>query len=172
MPNTCVPRARVALATSIAVLLAAGCSHSSTHAASSATQPTAAPAASPTTTAPATGLLGVYLTDFSGTEQLAGHAVQVMAGREQSATLTITSTEVRVATQNGTNYFDLGPSFSYTADHLTIAADPNCDNRTGPPSEGTYTYTLQGATLTFQAIADTCIDRAGVLTSHPWHRAG
>jgi hypothetical protein len=70
-----------------------------------------------------------------------------------------------------------GPSFPVgnpvvTEDgRITFAPDAGCPTQTGAPGDGTYTWSLDGGTLTFTEIDDTCRDRVFVLTSQPWTRA-
>jgi hypothetical protein len=54
---------------------------------------------------------------------------------------------------------------------ITFAPDSGCPTQTGAAGDGTYTWSLDGDTLSFTEVDDTCRDRVFVLTSQPWTRA-
>ena len=67
--------------------------------------------------------------------------------------------------------FPVGNPIELTAGRIVLAADPECPTQTETPGTGTYAWSLDGETLTFTDVKDTCRDRSFVLTSKPWSRA-
>jgi hypothetical protein len=68
--------------------------------------------------------------------------------------------------------FSPGTVVAVTADEITFAADPACPGQTAP-TEGRYSWAITGTTLTFTEVEpDSCLDRAGTLTTAPWTRTG
>jgi hypothetical protein len=76
---------------------------------------------------------------------------------------------VNLVTPDGTN-FSPGIVTSASDEEITFAADPNCDSQPGAPTEGRYSWSLNGDELTFTKIADSCNDRIDILTHAPWER--
>jgi hypothetical protein len=64
--------------------------------------------------------------------------------------------------------FPVGNPVAMTDDRVTFGPDAGCPTQTGTPGDGTYTWSLDGDTLTFTEVEDTCRDRVFVLTSQPW----
>lgn len=67
--------------------------------------------------------------------------------------------------------FPVGNPIELTAGRIVLAADPECPTQTETPGTGTYEWNLDGETLTFTDVKDSCRDRSFVLTSKPWTRA-
>jgi hypothetical protein len=64
--------------------------------------------------------------------------------------------------------FPVGNPVATEHDRVTFGPDAGCPTQTGTPGNGTYTWSLDGDTLTFTEVEDTCRDRVFVLTSQPW----
>ncbi len=66
--------------------------------------------------------------------------------------------------------FPIGNPIELSEGLILLAADPECPTQAGTPGAGTYEWRLDGSTLTFTDVGDTCRDRSFVLTSKPWSR--
>jgi hypothetical protein len=66
------------------------------------------------------------------------------------------------------DFFTLDP-VSIDGTHMVLPADGGCPDQ-ATVTEGSYTLALSGSTLTFTLVADSCVDRSGVLTKGPWTR--
>jgi hypothetical protein len=71
----------------------------------------------------------------------------------------------------GTGFKAVG-SFTLSGDHLTLFNDPNCEDDL--TTVGSYTWALNGTSLTLKEVNDTCFIRlrAKNLTSSEWTRVG
>lgn len=157
-----------------------GSSGSSKATASSAASTTGKPASSTQTTAAATGgtsaggaVTGAWSTSFTGNERFRalGHRLPSGTPPGGGATLTITPSQATLHLAGNGNTFPLGPTFRLAAHQMTFGADPSCPHNY--PSAGTagrYTYVVQGNTLTFRVVQDSCLDRIATLVAHPWRR--
>ena len=66
--------------------------------------------------------------------------------------------------------FPVGNPAAIESGRITFGPDADCPTQAGTPANGTYEWTLDGETLTFAEVEDTCRDRVFVLTSNPWTR--
>jgi hypothetical protein len=66
--------------------------------------------------------------------------------------------------------FPVGNPIELSAGRIVLAPDPECPTQTGTPGNGEYEWSLDGGTLTFTDVKDSCRDRSFVLTSKPWSR--
>jgi hypothetical protein len=57
-----------------------------------------------------------------------------------------------------------------TANRLSLPPDPTCTYQVGTPSQGIYTYTVTGSSLTFSLVSDSCPGRTVTFAAHPWQR--
>ncbi len=66
--------------------------------------------------------------------------------------------------------FPVGNPLELSSDRIVFAADPECPTQAGTPGAGVYEWNLDGDTLTFTDVEDTCRDRSFVLTSKTWSK--
>jgi hypothetical protein len=78
-------------------------------------------------------------------------------------------------TANGITYIHPeGHSFSpgrveaISATEIVFAPDPQCPVQEGTPTNGQYDWRVEGNSLSFAVIADSCQDRIDTLTSSEW----
>lgn len=55
-----------------------------------------------------------------------------------------------------------------TATEIVLAPDPGCPVQEGTPTSGRYHWSVEGTSLTFEVISDSCQDRIDTLTSSEW----
>jgi hypothetical protein len=82
--------------------------------------------------------------------------------------------DIRIDAQGVTFIKPNGSEFSpgavkeVTADEITFAADFGCPTQSGAAAEGRYRWRLQGTSLTFTEVSDSCGERANTLTQDQW----
>jgi hypothetical protein len=155
-----VPRRSFAFAAMASVMvIAIGCSGStpsSSGVLSSASEPaTASPASS--AGAPGTDLEGTYTATIpSGVNAAPGTWRLSMAAGGW------------MFTHPDGNTFSPGSVVEITADEVVLAADPGCPGQAGTATEGSYRWSIEGTSLTFELVSDSCRDRIDTLTSSEW----
>jgi hypothetical protein len=140
-------------------LIATGCAVKPTP---GATTPVASAGASLTPSAKLVtpgDLRGTYTADVEGTTASSG-----------VWTLTITATDVLITNPGDTTPFSVDPT-DLSESTLMVAASQDCPDQSSITG-GEYSVSLQGATLTFKAVRDSCGDRKAVLSTVPWTRKG
>ena len=55
-------------------------------------------------------------------------------------------------------------------DQIVFPIDPECPERGGRRGEGRYNYVLEGRTLTFLEIRESCPSRSRILVAKPWKK--
>ncbi len=64
--------------------------------------------------------------------------------------------------------FSPGTVNEVTAGEITFAPDFGCPTQRGEATEGRYRWRLEGTSLIFTEISDSCGERANTLTQNPW----
>ena len=145
--------ARPGAAALVALLLLAGCGSAGGVPGQQAAAATAAP--------PAVALqipdelLGTWKADVTGTSASSG-----------TWTLRITADDMELLNPIATSddeYFSINPK-TISDTGLTLWEEPDCE-------AAEYEWSIDGGSLTFEAIKDTCMDRPAVLTTTPWQRS-
>ena len=137
----------------VALLLLAGCGSAGGVPGQQAAAATAAPSAAALQIPEA--LLGTWEADVVGTSASAG-----------TWTLRITADDMELLNPIATSedeYVSINPK-TISDTGLTLWEEPDCE-------AAEYEWSIDGGSLTFEAVKDTCIDRPAVLTTTAWQRA-
>ena len=137
----------------VALLLLAGCGSAGAAQGQQAAAATAAPAAE--TVRIPDALLGTWKADVIGTSASSG-----------TWTLRITADDMELLNPIATSedeYFSINPK-TISDTGLTLWEEPDCD-------AAEYEWSIDGGSLTFEAVKDECIDRPAVLTTTAWQRS-
>ncbi len=173
-------KALIALSIMLLMSTLAACGTETTAQAVPHPTPTRAPTATPTPII--SPLLGTFTTTLTK-QDLAGHPEYM---NTQGVAMDLLGTWQLQFESNGyfvainglyyagTQYVGTG-RYTVTQNQLTITKDPKCYEfygyQYGEQAEvDTYTWTLQGDTLTLKTAQDFCAARFKVFTTHPWHR--
>lgn len=73
-----------------------------------------------------------------------------------------------VWTHPGGSTFSPGDVVEVTSNGIVFAADPQCPDQDGEPTEGSYEWSWDGEQLTFTLQSDSCPGRRDTLTTAPW----
>lgn len=144
-----------------AVLLVAGCSNA-------ASSPSRAPSAgvpSPATSRAASG----------GTSLIppGRYTAEIPEGLEAAPgiwTMEVTPEAITWTNPGGTS-FSPGELVEVTSTTIVFGPDPGCPDQEGGPTEGAYTWSVDGGQLTFTFASDSCLGRRDTLTAAPWEPA-
>ena len=137
----------------VATLLLAGCGSAGAAQGQQAAAATAAPVTESVQIPEA--LLGTWKADVIGTSASSG-----------TWTLRITADDMELLNPIATSedeYFSINPK-TITDTALTLWEEPDCE-------AAEYGWSVDGGSLTFEVVTDTCIDRPAVLTTTAWQRA-
>ena len=141
----------------LAALAVGGCAVKPTPSPTAATIPATASAGPSNAATTPPSLRGTYTADIEGTTASSG-----------VWTLTITPTDVLITNPRSTEPFSVDPH-EISETRLVVLAAPDCPDQASV-TDGEYAISLQGDTLTFTAVHDSCGDRKAVLATTPWIR--
>ena len=142
----------------LVTLIAAGCNATGV---APLPTPTAIPVAAPTIAAPAVttpvALRGTWTADVEGTSASSG-----------AWKLIISDSNLALQNPIGGEPFTLDPT-TFTETSVVFPAGADCPDQT-VVTPGTYTVALNGETLVFKLVSDSCGDRSATLVTAPWTR--
>ncbi len=81
--------------------------------------------------------------------------------------LSVTATGMMFTHPDG-HSFSPGSVEDVSATEVVFAPDPGCPVQEGTPTSGRYHWSVEGTSLAFEAIANSCQDRIDTLASSEW----